>query len=266
MAPEVNGNEYEVEPKKRTFYRSVLDLLNDGGVDYLIGGAFAFHRHTGIWRKTKDFDLFIRREDYPLITSMLEAAGLHTELKFPHWLGKAFKGDDFIDLIYSGGNGIATVDDIWFENSQPTALFGVPVRMSPIEEMIWSKAFIMERERFDGADVAHLILCCGESLDWERLIWRFGEHWRVLFAHLTLFQFVYPSERSKIPVWVLQDLVSRFRRESVDEDDKVCHGPLISRAQYLVDVDYLGFEDARLEPRGNMSERDIQHWTAAIDD
>ena len=29
--------------------------------------------------------------------------------------------------------------------------------------MIWSKAFIMERERFDGADVAHLLLHCLES-------------------------------------------------------------------------------------------------------
>jgi hypothetical protein len=26
-----------------------------------------------------------------------------------------------------------------------------------VEEMVWQKAFIMERERFDGADVVHLI-------------------------------------------------------------------------------------------------------------
>jgi hypothetical protein len=39
--------------------------------------------------------------------------------------------------------------------------------------MIWSKAFVMERERYDGADVAHVILrragsstgtgCCAAS-------------------------------------------------------------------------------------------------------
>jgi hypothetical protein len=32
----------------------------------------------------------------------------------------------------------------------------------------------MERERFDGADVAHIILAYGDRLDWRRLLERFG--------------------------------------------------------------------------------------------
>ncbi len=59
--------------------------------------------------------------------------------------------------------------------------------------MIWSKAFIMERERYDGADIAHLILACGRDLDWRRLLGRFGRRWRVLLSHLVLFGFVYPG-------------------------------------------------------------------------
>jgi hypothetical protein len=27
------------------------------------------------------------------------------------------------------------------------------VKLMPVEESIWTKAFIMERERFDGADI-----------------------------------------------------------------------------------------------------------------
>jgi hypothetical protein len=42
--------------------------------------------------------------------------------------------------------------------------------------MIWSKAFIMERERFDGADVMHLIHENANRLDWNRLLERFGQH------------------------------------------------------------------------------------------
>jgi hypothetical protein len=46
---------------------------------------------------------------------------------------------------------------------------------------------------------------------------------------------------------------------------KVCQGTLLSRAQYLVDTDEWGYEDARLEPRGGMSADQIETWTAAID-
>ena len=59
------------------------------------------------------------------------------------------------------------VDDLWFTHAAPGRVLGVPVLLCPPEEMIWSKAFIMERERYDGADVAHLILACGRELDWR---------------------------------------------------------------------------------------------------
>jgi hypothetical protein len=33
------------------------------------------------------------------------------------------------------------------------------------EEVIWSKAFVTERERYDGADIMHVLLACAETLD-----------------------------------------------------------------------------------------------------
>jgi hypothetical protein len=45
--------------------------------------------------------------------------------------------------------------------------------------MIWSKAFVMERERFDGADVAHLLRSMGPRLDWDRILRRFDRYWEV---------------------------------------------------------------------------------------
>ena len=62
--------------------------------------------------------------------------------------------------------------------------------------MIWTKAFVMERERYDGGDVAHLLLKCSEQLDWHRLVSRFDSHWRVLLSHLILFGYIYPSEKT----------------------------------------------------------------------
>ena len=71
----------------------------------------------------------------------------------------------------------------------------------------------MERERFDGADVMHLFLACAEKLDWARLVRRFGSHWRVLLAHLCLFGFMYPSERNRIPAWIMAGLMGRLDHE-----------------------------------------------------
>ena len=116
-------------------------------------------------------------------------------MPFPHWLGKIHAGQHFMDVIFNSGNGVARVDDLWFDHAPRTNVLGVIVRLSPAEEMIWSKAFIQERERFDGADVLHLLREVGPSLDWPRLLMRFGDYWRVLLSHLILFGFVYPDKR-----------------------------------------------------------------------
>ena len=78
-------------------------------------------------------------------------------------------------------------------------VLGVPLPLCPAEEMIWSKAFVLERERFDGADVAHLIRDCGPQLDWERCCAASAAHWRVLYAHLILFGFASPGHRGAMP-------------------------------------------------------------------
>jgi hypothetical protein len=149
----------------------------------------------------------------------------------------------------------------------PATVLGVRVDLSPPEEMIWSKAFVMERERFDGADIAHLVLACHRRLDWHRLVRRFGPHWRVLLAHLVLFGFVYPSERAAVPGVVMRLLGRRLTREGIEPapEERVCRGTLLSRAQYLTDVFRRGYADARLGPEGGMTEEDVALWTAAIE-
>lgn len=250
----------------KDFYRDVLDILNASALPYLVGGAYAFNHYTGITRHTKDLDLFVMRDDYERIAQVLEKAGYRTELVYSHWLAKAHSKDDFIDLIFSSGNGIAEVDHSWFEHAPVMQVLGVEAKISPIEEMIWSKAFIMERERYDGADIAHLLRSYGDRLDWPHLLNRFGECWRVLLSHLTLFGFVYPLHRHLVPAWVMEELLDRLRQEvqSPPPGDHVCLGTLLSREQYLADVEQWGYRDGRLAPTGNMTEEETHRWTDAI--
>ena len=190
-----------------------------------------------------------------------------TELPFAHWLGKVYdnQSSEFIDVIFSSGNGVATVDSDFFDHAPHGVIFGVPIRWCPVEEMVWSKAFVMERERFDGADVAHLLHACAASLDWQRLLERFGAHWRLLLVHVTLHGFIYPNEREGVPLWVVEELTDRMRREAVSthEDTPVCSGTLLSRQQFLVDICEHGYLDGRLT-EGVMTENEVEDWTAAI--
>jgi aminoglycoside-2''-adenylyltransferase len=261
------GTAYTPSRHASEFYKRVMQTLIDADVDFLVGGAFAFVKYTGVSRDTKDIDLFVRRSDWPRIANVLGNNGFDIELAFPHWLGKAYGGRErefFVDLIFSGGNGIAEVDDEWFANAPLDEALGFPVRLMPAEEMIWSKAFLMERERFDGADVVHLIRARQSDLHWRRLIQRFGEHWKVLLAHLILFTYVYPSEPS--PTSVIDELLHRMREDTpIDPELRICRGTLLSRAQYLVDVDRWNYLDARLVPLGTMTPEETAVWTAAIE-
>ena len=74
-----------------------------------------------------------------------------------------------------------------------------PVVIAPAEELIWHRLFISERHRHDMSDILHLLLCVGETLDWERLLARVGPHWPLLLAQLQMFSYVYPGYRSNVP-------------------------------------------------------------------
>ena len=248
------------------FYRQALAILKNADIPHLVGGAYAFARYTGIDRHTKDFDIFLREEDFGRAAWAFQKAGFKAELTFPHWLGKAYKGEDFVDLIFSAGNGVSRVDERWFEHAVRETVFGVDVDLIPAEEMLWSKGLIMERERYDGADVAHIILAVGDRMDWARLLERYGKFWRALYAHVVLFGLIYPSDRDKVPAWVMNELTDRVHKETRagNEAEKICYGTILSRQQYLPDISEWGYQDARLVEE-TMSEEDVALWTAGIE-
>ena len=161
-------------PETIAFYRGGLHTLAGSGIPFLVGGAYALQHYTGIVRHTKDFDIFVRPADAERTLRALGDAGYRTERTHPHWLGKAFADDAFVDVIYRSGNGLCEVDDDWFEHAVPEEVLGVRVGLCPPEEVVWAKAFIMERERYDGADIAHLLHANAEHLDWAGLVERFG--------------------------------------------------------------------------------------------
>lgn len=237
----------EQRKEAEAFYREAIDILQEGGADFLLGGGFAMFHYTGIFRDTKDLDIFCRSADYPAIMKLFSAQGYKTELHDVRWLAKVFKSNYFIDIIFDTTNQICTVDESWFENASCGEFVGRKVKFVGKEEVIWCKSYVQNRERFDGADVHHLILKQGKNMNWQRVLERLNQHWHILLAELIMFQFIYPADyRDIIPKWLFDELMKRAQGqyELPPAVQKVCRGPIIDNTQYSVDVktwDYKSF-------------------------
>jgi len=242
-----------------------LRALERAGVPVLVGGAFAFTHYTGMARDTKDLDLFLRREDVHAALAALGDEAFATSVPFPHWLAKAQLEALSIDIIFASGNGLGRVDDDWFQYASDANLYGERVKIVPPEELLCSKAFVMERERYDGADVAHLLRAQAMTLDWERILRRVNSHVPVLLSHVILFLYIYSDGSDRIPPGLLEDLQRRSAAALAETpDEPQCRGALLSRAQYLVDISLRGYADARLTT-GAMSPAEIETWTKGIE-
>jgi hypothetical protein len=240
--------DFWIPEDEREVYRRALEALNAANIPYIVAGAYAIYEHTGIYRKTKDLDLFFEPSSVVPAARALRDAGFVTRLEDEHWLAKATSGEYFIDLIYGMGNAIASIDAGWIEHSRSGILAATPVRIAPPEELIWHRLFISERHRHDMSDIVHLILCV-ESLDWERLVERVGENWPLLLSQVLMFTYVYPGHKNNIPTWVRDQLLDRARSEFAREEEDVdfTRGPLISRFSFTIDVREWGFGDPRSE-------------------
>ncbi|WP_344979664.1 hypothetical protein [Compostibacter hankyongensis] len=222
-----------------SFYRKTLQIIREGDVRCMLGGAFALFHYAGIYRDTKDLDIFCNVHDYPSLLKLFTEKGYTTELTDSRWLAKVFDGEYFVDIIFNTPNNICRVDDSWFCHAVRAEVLDEEVLLLPPEELIWCKTYVQSRYRYDGADIQHILLKCGKRLDWKRLLSRLDQHWHLLLANLILFQFIYPADyREIIPEWLLQELLRRVQQqyEVPPPTRAVCLGPLVDQQQYDIDI------------------------------
>ena len=227
------------------FYGNVINQLKRSSIPFMVGGGIALAYYTGIQRETRDLDLFCKAGDYPKIISELSKSKYKVSTVDERWLAKINSGKNYIDIIYGTTSGLCPIDDDWFKHSTEIEFFGLKVNIVPPEELLWCKVYIQDRARFDGADINHLILKSGNTIDWKRLLTRLEPHWELLFSCLLNFRFVYPSERNIVPDWIIKELISRLQNQLKIPipEEKVCRGKLISRYQYQIDTKLWGYAD-----------------------
>lgn len=234
-----------IDRRTRKVFTQALDALTAAQVPFMVAGAFATNFHTGIWRNTKDIDIFCEPRWAGRVLATLAEAGFTTSVEEPHWLGKAVKGGALVDVIWGGGNWATYVDPHWFEHATRGRIIGREVLIAPAEDIILSKAYVAGRERYDGTDIAHLIHSCGKHFDWNDLVARFEDHWQLLLQYLILYRFSYPLERDVVPTRVIHELAARIGTDAELADGLSFRGPLVDRYAYLHDLRFEGRDDPR---------------------
>ena len=222
----------------------MLTALNRCSVQYAVTGAFALHQHTGIWYQTKDLDVSLTPEAVPRALECLRKEGYRCEVPDPVWLAKAHHGDFFVDLISGMSNGVLPVDECWIRRAHPAVIVGVPTRVLAPEELLASKIFVTRRERFDGADIAHILYGTKGKLDWNRLLQIMGGHWEMLLWCLVFFAYIYPNRIKTVPLSIWHDLLGRFESKINNPDPHArFRGSLVDEHLFAIDVREWGLED-----------------------
>jgi hypothetical protein len=235
---------------QEALFREVIQLMEVNQVPVVISGAFALHEHTGIWRDTKDLDFFLPAEEVGRALKVLENDGFITEITDPVWLAKARRNGFFVDLITGMSNGVVRVDYSWVRRASRSHIFGLSARVLAPEELIASKVFVTRRERFDGADICHVIYGTRGKFEWQRLMSLIGEHWQMLFWCLVLYQYVYPAHTDFVPREIWDELLQRFEVELKHPNKSVeFRGSLIDERMFNIDVTEWGMRDIMEEYR-----------------
>jgi hypothetical protein len=191
-------------------YRRVIADAKAAGLDFAVGGGMAMGVYTGMWRDTKDIDLYVIPKNRERLQSVLTAAGLadyYDQLPYDRgWIYRSFQGKVIVDIIWSMANYKAEVDERWIHGGPEVEVRGERFRIVPAEEMIWAKLYVMQRDRCDWPDVLNLVHAQAQNLEWEHLLDRLGSDAPVLYANLAIFRWLCPDAAGSLPSWLLEQI------------------------------------------------------------
>ena len=191
-------------------YRDAIQALRAADLRFLLGGGFALATYVGRWRNTKDIDFYIRREDRDKVVETLSKAGF--EDFYPqrpydrNWIYRSTRDGVIVDIIWAMANQRAQTDEQWFERAPAATVRGEALKIVPMEEFLWCKLYIMQRDHCDWTDVFNLIYAVGKELDWEHLLDRLEEDRPLLKGLLTVYGWLCPEQARELPKWLRNEL------------------------------------------------------------
>lgn len=184
-------------------YRDAIHALREAGIRFLLGGGFALATYIGRWRDTKDIDFYIMHEDRDRAVEALAKAGfedLFSRLPYDRkWIYRSTRDGVIVDIIWAMANQRAHTDEVWFQNAPTAIVRGEELRVVPVEEFLWCKLYIMQRDHCDWTDVFNLLYAVGTKINWVHLLTRLEEDWPLLKGLLTVYGWLCPKQAQRLP-------------------------------------------------------------------
>jgi hypothetical protein len=211
-----------IDPAEWELYRRVIAEARGAGVLFAFGGAFATAVYTGELRNTKDFDFYIYPQDKEAMVSAITRAGLqdlYDSRSYDRaWIYRASAGEVIVDAIWAMANLRAQVDELWLTRGPEVIIHGERIRAIPIEELIWGKLYVLQKERSDWTDVFSLIDARPGSIEWQRLEQRLGQDLPLLAGALSVFSWLAPDRVQEIPKFLWAHLGLATPSSTADPD------------------------------------------------
>ncbi len=210
--------------KQWRLYRPALEAALAEGPDFAVAGGLAFSAYSGRKRNTKDIDVCVRPSDRQSMIDHLTQAGFedyYEREKYDRkWIFRGWKDGTIVDVIWQMANYRTQVDDLWLTRGPKVRLHGCHVRLLPPEELIWSKLYVLQRERCDWPDLLNIVHAVGRELDWNYLLARIGPDAPILGGLLNVFGWLCPDQARQLPAR-LWSRVGLKKPSSLPDDHRV---------------------------------------------
>jgi len=227
-------------------YKRAIHALRDEQIPFLLAGGFALATYTGRWRDTKDIDFYIHPDDRDRGAETLGKAGFedyYPRLRYDrNWIYRSVRENIIVDIIWSMANQRAHVDGQWFERASSVTIRGEELQVIPVEELLWCKLYIMQRDHCDWTDLFNLLYARGTGIDWDHVFERVENDVPLLRGLLSVYEWLCPESAGKFPadLWErlgLPDPESVPRQEQHDPvkllDSRTWFGADITRGEKL---------------------------------
>lgn len=218
-------------------YRPVILAAEERKLVFAIGGGPAQSEYSKRQRWTKDLDFFLKPTDVPAMKAIMEEQGI--EDYFEHeeydrsWIYRGIKDEVILDIIWTMPNHRMVVDDLWLTRGLQVQINDLRLRLLSPEELLWSKIYVMQRDRTDWPDLLNLIHTCAEELDWKHLCNRLGEDVLLLGGLLSVYKWMCPGGARRLPEWLWDEIRAADR----DQQETGC----VKERQFLLDTrDWFG--------------------------
>jgi hypothetical protein len=218
-------------------YRQVIANARASGIRFALGGGMAVSVYTGHWRPSKDLDIYVLPEQREAMIEITRRAGLVDYFdKRPYdrsWIYRSWADDVIVDIMWAMANHKAPIDERWLACGARVNVNGEHLRVLPVEELIWDKLYVLQRDRCDWPEVLKLMYEAGPALDWEHLFGRVGDDLPLLAGVLSLFRWLCPGRAEKFPCWVWQRAEGSLPASGCGGDVARAHVDLLDRREWF---------------------------------